>query len=465
MTTDTHTPNSSSQSLADLHLPLEGQLPSTSSPPPTVNGFKAAVNGIHNKSGEDDLDPISKLQQELERTREERDEFAAQYRNLLGKLQTMRNTLGNKLKQDAEELDRREQQIAQLTAQNEDIMSTVEALQAEVLASNAEAERATRELDAMRQEASEESLQREHALREARAELERTRTARDDWEAEAMTQRVRVEEIRVTFDATYRELALTKEASERDAATRDAEAERANNLQVVLEDFQSAKDHELQQAVSEREAQLVNITQSLAEYKHRALQAELQLEENAVNNTRTQALEQEVKEKTLLIGKLRHEAVIINEHLMEALRRLRRGAANTNVDRRLVTNVLLTFLNTPREDTKRFEMLGLLASILSWSDEERVRAGLQRIGTNLPSSANSPARQRPRPLELEKTDETESFSRLWVEFLLTEAASGDPSSPPATPIRAGLGLSPRSRGPELTPSPIRKGKERALDLT
>jgi len=90
---------------------------------------------------------------------------------------------------------------------------------------------------------------------------------------------------------------------------------------------------------------------------------------------------------------------------MEALRRLRRGSANTSVDRRLVTNVLLTFLCTPREDTKRFEMLGLLASILSWSDEERVRAGLRRIGNNPASAANSPA--RPRQLELDKTDETE----------------------------------------------------------
>ncbi len=151
---------------------------------------------------------------------------------------------------------------------------------------------------------------------------------------------------------------------------------------------------------------------------------QLQLEENSATNARTQALEQEVKEKTLLIGKLRHEggyhlvisafylyihvlmlAVIINEHLMEALRRLRRGATNMNVDRRLVTNMLLTFLNTPREDTKRFEILGLLASILSWSDEERGRAGLQRTGANSISTYHSPIRSR--PLELEKTDETE----------------------------------------------------------
>ena len=97
---------------------------------------------------------------------------------------------------------------------------------------------------------------------------------------------------------------------------------------------------------------------------------------------------------------------------MEALRRLRRGAANTNVDRRLVTNILLTFLNTPREDTKRFEILGLLASILSWSDEERGRAGLQRMGTNSASAATSPS--RPHPLELDKTDETEVCGTIHV---------------------------------------------------
>jgi hypothetical protein len=121
-------------------------------------------------------------------------------------------------------------------------------------------------------------------------------------------------------------------------------------------------------------------------------------------------------------------AVIINEHLMEALRRLRRGAANTSVDRRLVTNVLLTFLCTPREDTKRFEMLGLLASILSWSDEERVRAGLQRMGNNAPS-ANSPARSR--PMELEKTDETEVC---------------DPTPMPGMPLKKYLVLLPSLGG-------------------
>jgi hypothetical protein len=54
-----------------------------------------------------------------------------------------------------------------------------------------------------------------------------------------MAQRVCAEEVRITLDATYRELTGAKEACECDAAARYAEAERANNLQAVLEDFQS----------------------------------------------------------------------------------------------------------------------------------------------------------------------------------------------------------------------------------
>ena len=51
------------------------------------------------------------------------------------------------------------------------------------------------------------------------------------------------------------------------------------------------------------------ITRSLAEYKSRALNAELQLQESSTSSSRTQELEKEVKEKQLLIGKLRHEGV------------------------------------------------------------------------------------------------------------------------------------------------------------
>lgn len=101
-------------------------------------------------------------------------------------------------------------------------------------------------------------------------------------------------------------------------------------------------------------------------------------------------------------------AVIMNEHLMEALRRLRRSSTDTNVDRRLVTNVLLSFLTTPRADSKRFEMLSLLSSILQWNDDEREKAGLQRkYGAQPTASLWSRASGKGKSPELEKTDETE----------------------------------------------------------
>lgn len=114
----------------------------------------------------------------------------------------------------------------------------------------------------------------------------------------------------------------------------------------------------------------------------------------------------------------------MNEHLIEALRRLRKSSSDTNVDRRLVTNVLLSFLSTPRADPKRFEMLGLLGTILGWGDAEREKAGLIRSleASSVGATANgtsggglfwgrgvngavSPSKSK--NIELEKTDETE----------------------------------------------------------
>jgi hypothetical protein len=79
---------------------------STDSEPSTGTGATssgAAVNGTaYNYHGDDQvLDPLERLQRQLDHEREEKENLASQYRNLLAKLTTMRTTLGNKLKQDA----------------------------------------------------------------------------------------------------------------------------------------------------------------------------------------------------------------------------------------------------------------------------------------------------------------------------------------------------------------------------
>ena len=91
-----------------------------------------------------------------------------------------------------------------------------------------------------------------------------------------------------------------------------------------------------------------------------------------------------MKEKNLLIGKLRHEAVILNDHLTKALRFLKRGKPEDNVDRylclphfiasvadisrQIVTNHFLHFLALDRSDPKKFQILQLIAALLAWTD-------------------------------------------------------------------------------------------------
>jgi hypothetical protein len=78
--------------------------------------------------------------------------------------------------------------------------------------------------------------------------------------------------------------------------------------------------------------------------------------------------EKEVKEKNLLIGKLRHEAVTLNEHLTKALRILKKGRPEDNVDKQIITNYFLQFLAIDRSDPKKFEALQLISALLGWTD-------------------------------------------------------------------------------------------------
>lgn len=65
----------------------------------------------------------------------------------------------------------------------------------------------------------------------------------------------------------------------------------------------------------------------------RAKDAETQLSLAQQDLVRVLPFEKEVKEKNLLIGKLRHEAVTLNDHLRKALRMLKRDNADDKIDK------------------------------------------------------------------------------------------------------------------------------------
>ncbi|WVQ97025.1 hypothetical protein IAU59_004135 [Kwoniella sp. CBS 9459] len=388
---------------------------------------------------------IYQLEEELETVRQEKEVLNGQYRGLLGKLTAMRTSLGDKLKEDAEELDRRENAINTLSAENAALQTTLTTLQSELASASQESTSLQAQLAQLRSQSDSSSsdvLSLTREMRELRGEMERLRVEREEWEVEAGRERERREIVEDEMRAIERRQRDERRELERAVHELEAERERATNLQEVLGEFQAAKDSELRQATLELETQLRLAATSLSEYKLRAANAETRLSEISSNASKSSSLERELREKNVLIGKLRHDAVVNNEHLTEALRRLRKNSSDNNVDRRLVTNILLSFLTTSRGDTKRFEMLSLLSTILSWDENEREKAGLQRKGgTTLVGSGGDKNDKRStgaaggaggkgkeRSAE-EEAAMNESFSNLFVEFLLKEASQGQPSRP------------------------------------
>ncbi|KAK8865685.1 hypothetical protein IAR55_000830 [Kwoniella newhampshirensis] len=408
-------------------------------------------------------DRIAQLENELASTQQEKETLGNQYRGLLGKLTAMRTTLGDKLREDAEELDRRETTINHLSNEIASLQSTIQTLQSELSSASQESASLQAQLAQLRSQSDSSSsdvLSLTREMRELRGEMERLRLEREEWEVEAGRERERREAVEEEMRLIERRERDERRELERALDELDGERERGNNLQEVLSEFQVAKDSELRQATTELETQLRLAATSLSEYKLRAANAETRLSEVSSDATRSSALERELREKNQLIGKLRHDAVVNNEHLTEALRRLRKNSSDNNVDRRLVTNILLSFLTTARSDSKRFEMLSLLSTILSWDDNEREKAGLQRQGaTGGPAgkSGSDHGLRRGGGKDKERSAEeeaamNESFSNLFVEFLLKEASQGQSTRPNSSdPHRTISQTSLNSPGPFSPP--------------
>lgn len=97
--------------------------------------------------------------------------------------------------------------------------------------------------------------------------------------------------------------------------------------------FIVARKKELRDLVESSQSQLEELRKQLAAAEETATTSKSELETIRKELERALPFEKEVKEKNLLIGKLRHEAVILNDHLTKALRFLKKGKPEDNVDR------------------------------------------------------------------------------------------------------------------------------------
>ncbi|KAG2227147.1 hypothetical protein INT45_003877 [Circinella minor] len=359
----------------------------------------------HSKELEEQLKKTEKQKQESELRVKN---LQVEHQNLISKLSHLKETLAPRLEADKA----LRQRVSELTAQLESTEHELSQVRTDMLKRD--------------KDASDQLHQQERELAQLQSQILQVQHERDEWQENATqfeAQRNQLDDEHQRIQGEFNAL-----HQKREVELKEHEFEKSSlaNLQIVLEEFQASKDSEVRAAVEHIQRQLDITKKACAEYQERARVAEGSLEQYQQDVAKTQRYEQEIKEKNLLIGKLRHEAIILNEHLIEAMRRLKEESNDSNVDRQLISNLIIGFLVAPRGDQKRFEILNIIASILQMSDEQKEHIGLLRPNKNPQSPNASPLGWTAASQQQQNSDTQQSFTDAWISFLLKESNTFHP---------------------------------------
>ena len=176
----------------------------------------------------------------------------------------------------------------------------------------------------------EELIEQEAYTRE---QFDNAEQAMREWEVLALEERSVRKDLGERVTDLEEQLSQVKQSYERAASERDSQSNTVDGLQKALQEIQTARKKELREVVESSQAETAKLLQQLAEAQNVSTTTSEELATVKIDLERVLPFEKEVKEKNLLIGKLRHEAVTLNEHLTKALRFLKKGKPEDNVDR------------------------------------------------------------------------------------------------------------------------------------
>lgn len=404
---------------------------------------------------------LASAQASNQRLTDEKMHVESQYRSLFGKVSQMKTTLGERLKQDAEEISQNRITIEELETQNTTLTETIAHMQDQIVEHSETMETTSKQLKVTKSEL--EAVTKKLAETEAAAKTEmaqvaemqeRNAIAAAEWENLAIEERSARDALRDRITDLEEQLASQNSAYDNLRTIVDQDNQAITKFKQNIYELQESHKSELRETVEKMQNTISDLSNTARASEDRANSLRTEVQSLNADIDKLRPYEQEAREKNLLIGKLRHEAVILNEHLTKALRLLKRGSSNDIVDRQLLNNLLLSFLTLPRQDSKRFEVLKILGSVLAWTDEQKELAGLLRPGTSgaftplSPSSTRSPpmspsinrhgmSRRTSGSLQLQAADfmgpNRESMSDLWINFLQSEAAAQTAEQESSTP--------------------------------
>ncbi|KAI5285713.1 hypothetical protein KEM54_000354 [Ascosphaera aggregata] len=366
-----------------------------------VTELRKSLEAIQAKTN----DEREELQRTLEVVRGEKETAEHRFRDLLGKVNTIKSQLGERLKADAEEITQCRQRIEELEEQNTALSRDAD-VKAEKIAQltrlNEDREREISEIRSRTALTQQNWLEEKEELLEhtkyLQNEFEEAKQAMHNWEILATEERTIRENLSEKVLDVEEQLHAVRADYEKAAADCEAQSLTVERLQKGIDEIQKARKQELRELAESSDSQIEELKKNIRRAEEEAAQANEKLAATKNELQRALPFEKEVREKNLLIGKLRHEAVTLNEHLTKALKFLKKGRVEDNVDRHLVTNYLLQFLSLDRSDPKKFQVLQLIGALLGWGDayertennsEEKEQAGLARPGSTTHASSSS----------------------------------------------------------------------------
>lgn len=185
----------------------------------------------------------------------------------------------------------------------------------------------------------------------AKEEFMAAKQAMQEWEVLAREERAVRESITERVTDLEEQLSSQREAHERAASERDTQSLAVEGLQRALQEIQdgqylerfillqrtdvlpTARRRELRELVENSQGQIERLQKQLQNAALEAAEATSSLESTEKQLERALPFEKEARDKNLLIGKLRHEAVTLNDHLTKALRYLKKRKPEDNIDK------------------------------------------------------------------------------------------------------------------------------------
>jgi len=283
---------------------------------------------------------VTQLQSDLDESNGAKEQAEEQYQNLLGRVEKIKQTLSDRLKRDKAELEEAKERIDELETENEELRNSATSSGDSEAKLKEELQDATRELNTLRsrQNLSAQNWQKERdemvrQVSHLKEELGTTSNAMGEWEVIAMEERSLKESLQDKTSDLEEQIHALRRGYDEATQERDSQATLVDNLQNALREIQEARKRELREMVETTEEQLQAQKKLVQDAEARAAEALAAKETLTAELERTAPFEKEVREKNLLIGKLRHEAIVLNDHLTKALRYLKKTKPEDNVDR------------------------------------------------------------------------------------------------------------------------------------